>query len=360
MRIAVDVREACRNQRTGKGQWTHGFVSELLSREHDLILCSDVPLPEEWSKAHTYVQTVRGARWHFAMAKSLLHGNIGADAYLSPTSTIVPFLVAGKFPTIPVVHDLIAFRPEPHDWKATLIERLTLGKAVRFASTILTVSESTKRDLLDRYPTIDSARVIAVHAGPSFLDVRAMEHPERIILSIGTLSPRKNQRRLVEAFQAVSPGIREGWKLLLVGKRGWGDRDILEAVAQSTAVEWKQYLDDAACADLLRRSTIVAYPSLYEGFGIPVLDAMRCGVPVLTSSTSSLPEVAGDAAEYVDPVSVGSITKGLERLMVDVRLRESLRERGFAQSKRFTWKNSVDRFLETLLPPSKGGALLKP
>src|SRR3989344_1544015 len=141
MHLAIDVREAVREKPTGKGVWVRGFLSELLKREIGLTLFTDAPIPQEFLNAHVRAQVCfpSGLRWHFRTASWLRHAK-GIDAYLSPTSYIVPALLSGKFPCIPVVHDLIAFRDEPHDRKATLIERLTLKRAISKAPLICTVS----------------------------------------------------------------------------------------------------------------------------------------------------------------------------------------------------------------------------
>src|SRR5437867_3025296 len=136
MKIAIDVREACRKKKTGKGQWTYGFVTELLSRGRDVVLITDSPLPEAWQGVPSRSPGKTGLGWHLAVASRLRDRHF--DLYLSTTSYIVPWIVGRKVPYAQIVHDLIAFRGEPHDAKATFVERLTLGRAVRGARHVFT------------------------------------------------------------------------------------------------------------------------------------------------------------------------------------------------------------------------------
>lgn len=346
MRLAIDVREAVAPHPTGKGRWTARFVTELLRRGMPLTLLAGTDAPASWPEGGADVRRMGGAgwRWHLDIARAL--PMLGVDAYVSPVSYIVPFLAARRFPVIPVVHDLIAFRGEPHDRKAVLVERCTLGRAVRDAAFTCAVSEATRRDLLARYPTLDPARVVVAGAGPSWEDAVPAAPVSGRILCIGTLCPRKNQLRLIRAFSALPGNVRTSARLTLVGGRGWGDAEIIRLAAETPGVEWKSYLPDAECRRLLSESAVFAFPSLYEGFGLPVLDALRAGVPVLTSARGSLAEVAGDACVACDPEDERSIAAGLERLLSDGMLRGDLARRGQERAAGFTWAAVADRFLE--------------
>jgi len=348
-RFAIDVREACRARKAGKGQWVHGFVAELLRRELPVVLYTDQPLPDSWRGAGAIVHAFpdSGFRWHMRVARHV-RGAGEVDAFVSPTSFLVPCLLGARFPSYPVVHDLIAFRGEPHDRRATMIERLTLGRAARQAAGIFTVSESTRSDLLTRYPSLPPPRVAPIFAGPLRIQVSPAEPDGRTILCIATLCPRKNQARLIQAFARLSPALRSRHRLLLVGARGWQDQDIVELASQTPGVEWRDYVDDAEYERLLSHCFVFALPSLYEGFGMQLLDALQRGLPVLTSDRGSLREVCGNAAYYVDPEDIGSIASGLEALLNAERLRMDLRERALQQSKIFSWEKTVDLFLGAL------------
>lgn len=341
--IAIDVREACRERPTGKGQWTRGFVGELLTREFPLRLYTDAEPPDAWHGTHVEVSLVpdRGLRWHLRVA-GILRSARDLRAYISPTSTIVPSLVRGAAPCVPVVHDLISFRREPHDRKARFIERLTLGPAVRSAKKVLTASDTTKQDLLAHFPSLDPARVIPIYAGPLRSSVPLSVPDGKTILCVATLCPRKNQLRLIQAYAQLPPDLRSRFRLVLVGARGWHDQEIVRLAQETAGVEWRDYVDDREYERLLSTCTVFALPSLYEGFGMQILDALQRGIPVLTSDRGSLREVTGDAAMMVDPENAVSIMEGLQTLLVDHAQREHLRSVGPIAAAKFSWERTVD------------------
>lgn len=350
MHLAIDVREAFQLKPTGKGQWARGFLSELLRREIPLTLFTDAPLPKDFALPPCAALTViaaRGLRWHLRVA-SYLRAHREITYYVSPTSYLVPALLGSRMPTIPIIHDLIAFRGEPHDRRATMIERLTLPRIVRTASHLCTVSETTKRDLLVRFPLLDSARVTPIFAGPLQSDPNPNTPDDKTILCVATLCPRKNQERLIRAFASLPDELRKRHCLLLIGARGWLDGGILRLARSTPGVEWRDYVPDAAYEVLLGTCTVFALPSLYEGFGLQILDALRRGIPLLTSDRGSLREVAGEAAVYCDPEDVGSIAEGLARLLQDPGLRRRLATAGPSCAAQFSWKRTVDLFLEVI------------
>lgn len=347
-RIAIDVRAALVPHPTGKGQWVRGFVTELLSHSVPLLLLSDTPISSAWRRPHVE-SLVRspGLLWHFSMARALRKRR-AEILFFAPTSFIVPFLVGECVRTIPLVHDLIAFRGEPHDRKAQFIERLTLGRALRNAEHICVISEATKRDLLARFPFLKQDAISVLFAGP-FMFSPPPNHPDgRTILTVGTLCPRKNQLRLIRAFALLPEEMRARTSLVLAGGRGWHDDEIVQSAAKTPGVEWRGYVSDDDYARLLDTCTVFAFPSLYEGFGMPVLDALQRGIPVLTSRRGSLPEVAGDVAHYVDPEDEKSMAQGLETLLRDEALRSRLRTGGPGQAQKFTWRKTVDLFLSAV------------
>ncbi len=346
--IAVDAREAFGPRRTGKGQWTRGFLEELVRRDVVLRLFVAGPVDGAWAGNAEIVRVGgTGPAWHAAVAR-----RVGASpdigAYVSPTSYIVPALLSPAVPCVPVVHDLIAFRSEPHDRKARLIERLTLKRAMRRAAAVLTVSESTKHDLLARFPTLDPTAVTPVFAGPLRATVPPSRPDGKTILCIATLCPRKNQERLIRAYASLPEDLRAGHRLLLVGARGWQDGGIVRLAHETVGVEWRDYVPDDEYESLLSTCAVFALPSLYEGFGMQILDALQRGIPVLTSQGGSLREVAGDAACVVDPLSIESITAGLDRLLREEAFRQELSRKGPIAAARFSWARTADLALSAI------------
>ena len=348
MKLALDVREACRPKRTGKGQWTYGFISELLTRDCEILLLTDTEIPHEWSKHSPVVRLLStGIKWHW-QAASLLKRRKEVDLYISPTSYIVPFLLGHSCSFMPVVHDLIAFQGEPHDRKAKLIERLTLQRALRHAKHVCAISESTKRDMLYRYKFLQPADVSVLYAGPMESSPPRNAPDHKTILCAATLSPRKNQLRLIQAYSSLPDDVRSQYRLQLVGSRGWHDQEIVDLAKATEGVEWHDYVPSEQYNALLSSCQILALPSMYEGFGMQILDALQRGIPVLTSNKGSLPEVTGECAVLVDPESVESIADGLVRILTSKALQKDLRESGPQYAAQFSWKRTTDLFLAAL------------
>jgi glycosyltransferase involved in cell wall biosynthesis len=346
MRLWIDAREACRERKTGKGQWTLRTVGALLAR-HDVqaTIVSDAPVPPGWNGmpglAAVKVVEKKGLAWHLAVAKLLKKERADIDAYLSPTSFIVPFLVGRRVPVVPVVHDLIAFKNEPHDRKATLIERLTLPRALRTALAVCCVSEATAALVHAKFRGV--TRTFVAGAGPTVGERDAWTGTGDFVLSIGTLCPRKNQLRLIHAYASLPAEVRSTVKLVLVGGRGWDDDAIVEIAANTPGVEWKGFQSTEACAELLRTCKAFAWVSEEEGFGLPVLDALRVGAPVLASDIPTNREVAGDAAAYCDPLDRASIARGLSAV---VERGEFFRSAGLERADMFSWEKVAAQIVE--------------
>lgn len=350
MRLAIDIREACRPQKTGKGQWTYGFVAALLERRDvEVMLVTDTQVPAAWIERArgVCIERAQGLRWHRRIAADLRKKPL-CDVYVSPTSYLVPALLGSSFPCIPIVHDLIAFRREPHERRAQWIERLTLRRALRHARQVCTISDATKHDVLKRYPSLSPDRVTAVYAGPMVMDPPRGVADGKTILCIATLCPRKNQERLVRAFASLPETLRSKHQLILAGGRGWQDAEIVRLASSTPHVEWRSYVHDTEYQRLIGSATVFALPSLYEGFGMQILDALHRGVPVLTSDRGSLREVVGGAACMVDPESIPSIARGLETLLTDAQYRHRLALEGPKQASHFSWKRTTDLFLTML------------
>jgi len=229
----------------------------------------------------------------------------------------------------------------------TVLTRL----AARRARRLIAVSAHTAEEAT-RLLGVPLARIDVVYHGvdPAFCPLPANEVaafrqrrglPERFVLFVGTLEPRKNLVRLVEAFARIRAG-RVG--LVLAGGKGWLYDELfasVEALGLHEEVIFPGYVVDDELPLWYNAATVLAYPSVYEGFGLPVLEAQACGTPVLTSNVSSLPEAAGDGALTVDPYDVEALAAGLHRLLADEPLRLQLRERGLAHARQFSWPRTA-------------------
>ncbi len=261
-------------------------------------------------------------------------------------------------PTLLTVHDLI-FRhlPEHHKRLNRWYLNLTMPLYCRRATHIIAVSEQTRRDLVAAYGiAADKITVIYEAADPSFrrqppeavASARARYGlPERYILTVGTIEPRKNLIRLLAAFERLkAEGLTDA--LVIVGRRGWLYEGFFAALERSPArqaVLFPGFIPDADLPAAYAGAQALVMPSLYEGFGLPVLEAMACGTPVACSESSSLPEIAGDAALLFDPRDVDAIVTALRRIVTDADLASALRARGQAQAARFSWARAAQETL---------------
>jgi alpha-1,3-rhamnosyl/mannosyltransferase len=248
-------------------------------------------------------------------------------------------------PTAPVVFDLVPFVDGAEaQGRAARIERATIRPALRRAAALPCISQATRDDLVARFPaTAGKAVAIPLAADAAFASAQAGDAPSRhglekpYVLAVGTLEPRKNLARLMAAWLRLPEALRERLALALVGPRGWDDEAIVRTARQAGA-RLLGRVSDADLAALYAGCAAFAYPSLYEGFGLPVLEAMSAGAPVVTSSVSSLPEVAGDAALLVDPYDEAAIAGALERVLTDPGLAADLGERGRRRAAEFSWE----------------------
>ena len=174
---------------------------------------------------------------------------------------------------------------------------------------------------------------------------REFDLPEKFILFVGTREPRKNLNRLARAYAELPDRTRREFSLVLVGPRGWGEGDTSARQKRDSRVIVLDYVETAKLAQIYNLATVFVYPSLYEGFGLPSLEAMACGCPVVVSRAGSLPEICADAACYVDPIDVQSIAEGIEKVVADEELRQSLIKKGRERAKLFTWESTAEKTL---------------
>jgi alpha-1,3-rhamnosyl/mannosyltransferase len=291
--------------------------------------------------------------WHLGCAAS---ASRATDALLSTNSYLTAWFTA--VPTVPVVYDLVAWLPGARaQARAARIERATIRPAVRRAQALLSISEATRRDLVERFPAAaGKAVVVPLAADPAFaarvpdaerdavLAEHGLERP--FVLCTGTLEPRKNLTRLLDAWARLPAPVRTGHDLVLVGPRGWERDEVLRRAGEEVRV--LGFLPDAQLVALYQACRVFAYPSLYEGFGLPVLEAMAAGAPVVTSDVSSLPEVGGDAVAYADPRDTASIAGALERLLTDAAERARLAAAGPRRAAGFSWDRTAAEMLAAL------------
>jgi glycosyltransferase involved in cell wall biosynthesis len=268
------------------------------------------------------------------------------------TDHLLPRL--SRIKSVFTLHDLI-FRlyPETHKPLNRWFLTLMMPRFLQAAGAVIAVSEHTKRDAMEFYG-IDEAKIHVIYEGVDSrfrpAPVQAMTRvrqaynlPERFILSLGTIEPRKNLSSLLEAYRVLrDQGSELG--LVIVGKKGWlyeGFFHRLRELGLEDEVLFTGFVPDGDLPAICSAAELFVFPSLYEGFGLPVLEAMACGAPVITSNVSSLPEVAGDAALLVDPASVRELTEAMAVVLEDEELRTSLQSKGPRQAAKFSWERAA-------------------
>lgn len=258
-----------------------------------------------------------------------------------------------EIPVIATLHDAVPLsHPEWARGSMRGIKNWLWRKSASWAQHVITISDYSRQEIVQHFGVPESRISIVPHGVDaryfSRLDgqdseavIDRLSIPEQFFLFIGTLQPRKNVERIVEAHDALPLSIRKEFPLLIVGSSGWGCEALMARLRASlvgSSVRWLQGVDDYAKRVLMQRATALVFPSLCEGFGLPILEAFASQAPVITSTVSSLPEVADDAAILVNPYDAGAIMDAMALLARDERLRRDLVDKGFARAQRFTWE----------------------
>ena len=359
MKIAIDARKW---RDYGIGTYVRNLVRHLARIDHEttyFLFCDDADEATLRDLAENFVPVVDSSpgysvQEHFSIPRQLQR--LGADLLHTP-HYVLPLLC--RKPSVVTIHDCIhlLFPQYLPNRMALSYAKFMLRHAVHKSAVILTVSEASRRDILRFYPEADPDRIQVV---PNAIDDAILEEPgeeerERVqeryqirgryVLYAGNIKPHKNVDRLIAAFGILKqkPG-HEDVKLLIIGdevNRYGSLRRSVEAAGVRQDVRFFGFVPDHTLSALYRMASVFAFPSLYEGFGLPPLEAMACGTPVVTSRISSLPEVVGDAALLVDPYDIEDIAQAIARILDDETLRADLITRGRERVSHFSWERSA-------------------
>lgn len=374
MRIGIDFTSASR-ERAGIGRYARELIRALCrldaTNHYALFVPGDAQpdlLAYNWTdnfaiKRGALTERYFAALWHRARVPLPIETFIGeCDALYSPDFLLPPTRAKRSLVT---VHDLSYVRlpdcfPEP------LLNYLNraVPRSLERADLILADAESTRQDLNQAYRIpLEKIRVlysgVDARFGPKVSEesearVREITRGLPYLLAVSTIQPRKNYVRLIEAFAKLINSSQfpiPHCHLVIAGGRGWMYQSILdtpERLGVRDRVIFPDFFPDADLPALYAGATLFVYPSLYEGFGLPILEAMACGTPVVTSNASSLPEVAGEAALYFDPSDVDAMAAQVHRALSDEALRADLRGKGFAQAKKFSWDKAAKKLLQEM------------
>ncbi len=362
MRICIDTSPAV-HRRAGLGRYAQELLAALLVADTDNEYVAfyhrprDAQIEPPLDRVPHLTSNLGTKPWRFAalFAQSLRIPQDrmfpGIDLFHA-TDHLLPRL--SRVRTVFTLHDLI-FRlyPETHKplnrWFLTLV----MPRFLKAADAVIAVSEHTKRDAV-RFYGLDEAKIHVIYEGvdarfrPASAEAMARvrrDHglPPQFILSLGTIEPRKNLTSLLEAYHGLRVRGSEA-RLVIVGQKGWlyeGFFRRLHELGLENEVVFTGFVPDADLPALYSAAELFVFPSLYEGFGLPVLEALACGAPVVTSNRSSLPEVAGDAALLVDPTSVADLQATMTTVLESQDVRADLKARGPRQAARFSWDKAA-------------------
>jgi glycosyltransferase involved in cell wall biosynthesis len=373
MLIGIDASRAVAARRTGTENYALHLIRELVRQntKHDFRLYLNRVPPEgllPQSAEHCVIPFPR--LWtHIRLSREMLRRP--PDLLFVP-SHVLPLVHPRR--SVATVHDLgYHYYPEAHTLSQNIYLRWSTRFNARTATRVLADSEATRRDLV-RYYEIAEDKIVVVYPGRD--ETLSPVHDEALLaaararcdisgpylLYVGTLHPRKNLVRLVQAFAALlgedrARSVDPDLRLVLAGQMGWLHGEITAQVRKlglENRVLLAGYVPDADLPALLSGALAFVFPSLYEGFGLPILEAMACGTPVICSNTSSLPEVAGDAALLVDPLDVDALARGILQVVVNEERRSDLTEKGFRQAQLFSWQRCAREAMAVLEEAGRG------
>lgn len=364
MHVCLDVSPTAQKH-AGLGRYA-GEVARALAAHHpeiDLTLFynrqGQAELPDYLAGLPHQTVNIGNKPWRIGVLLSQMSGwsldrTFGAVDVFHATNHLLARFKQAR--TVFTLHDLIFLRyPEYHlpynRWYLTL----AMPRYLRAADIIITPSECSRQDAINAYGLPEAKiKVIYEGAAPIFKPAAdqsdlARVHqkynlPERFILHVATIEPRKNLIRLLEAFQSLLADWPD-LKLVLIGKKGWLYETFfekLQALGLEEQVIFPGYVAEDDLPACYQLAELFVYPSLYEGFGLPPLEAMACGVPVVCSNSSSLPEVVGQAGLLVEPTDTAALAQAMRRVLADAPLRADLAGRSLAQAKRFSWAKAAD------------------
>lgn len=293
--------------------------------------------------------------WKYVPVKYnfLFRGNVDIYQFFN---FVIPPNISGK--VITTIHDLTyILYPDTMDPSNRIRLEKDMHRTTKRADYIITISESSKNDII-KYLGIDKSKIEVIYPGVDETYKKILSNYEitvvknkyningRYLLYLGTLEPRKNIETIIRAYNCFKKSSKENIKLVLAGKKGWLYDSIFKMVEEyglKEEVIFTDYIDDGDKAPLYQGAEIFLFPSLYEGFGIPVIEAMASRTPVITSNSSSLPEAAGNAAIITDPLDYKEISSSIERILNDYDLREKMINEGIKQANKFNWDISAEK-----------------
>ena len=390
MRIGIDCRTILNpgaGEQAGIGHYTHCLVRNLLKidQENEYVLFFDNRISDSAAKLvignnqnvkarffpfYQYKQYLPFAYSQMLVAAFLSREKL--DLYHSPAN-VIPLQYSGK--SVVTLHDLAIYKHP--DWfpsnfmsRQIFSTKILVPKSLRKAKRIIAVSENTKQDIIKQFK-IPAKKIEVVYEGVMKSDdlgnkkliipdkqtlKKKFDIKDNYILFLGTIEPRKNIAALVKAYHGLLTRNRiksqkdnkNFPQLVLAGGRGWKYKEVFKTIKNlklEKEIKYLDYVDHQDKIGLMQNALCFVFPSKYEGFGLPILEAMNLGIPVISSNVSSIPEVAGEAAILINPDSVSDLVQAIEKVVGDKKLREELSQKGREQSQKFSWQKTAEETL---------------
>ncbi len=358
--IGIDASRATIAQQTGTERYSQRIIQELLDLTFDeqvrLYVNKSVPIPFR-QRANVGQRLIPFPRlWtHLRLSAELLRHPV--DALFIPSHVVPPVHPRA---TVVTIHDLgYLHEPQAHTDASRRYLEWSTRWSVTAARRVIAISEATKQDLMTHYGLSEEKIAVVYHGVDEWFRPANQAQIERarawlgvdgpFILYVGTIQPRKNLTRLIGAFERIAEQ-RSDLCLILAGKLGWKTEEITESARKSeyaNRILMPGHVPDDLLPALYSAASVFILPSLYEGFGMPVIEAMACGTPCVISNRGSLPEIAGDAAVVVDPLDVTAIAAGISKLMPDQE-RSARVDAGLARAREFTWTRCGESTIEVI------------
>lgn len=375
MRIGIDCRTILNpklGEGAGVGHYTYYLVQHLLridkKNEYFLYFDHRVPDTKEFEQKNVRIKQLPFSQYNKFMPFAYSHMLISAyllkhnlDVFHSPITSL-PLTYPKK--CVVTVHDLAIYKNPSWFPGQIFSTKLLVPRSLSAADHMIAVSESTKNDLKELF-NVPAKKVSVIYEGVRTEKIKVKNHSvdsltkfklgSKFIYFVGTMEPRKNITTLLRAYKkflesdAKYPQVKfSDYQLVLAGARGYKHERVFEMIKElklSKQVKYLGYVTHNQKIDLMKKASVFAFPSSYEGFGLPVLEAMSLGTPVITSNVSSLPEITGTAALQVDPEEDNAIAAALKKLIADPKLQERLSKAGITQAKKFSWKQAAEETL---------------
>lgn len=348
---------------TGIGFYTQKMLEALNPIDTSIIGFSPKPLettpctsPFKIELPPVFTRKIPSSLWAPIWRQSYLVRQVQkakVDLFWSPRH-ILPWTKTTHIPHLLTIHDLVwKICPKTMRQRNYYHESVLVPHSVKNAAAIICISETSKQDLM-RFLGVPENKIYVSYLAPihtpptqitpAYSSLHANKH---FILALGTQSPRKNYRRLIEAYAKLHSTLQHEFNLVIVGNNGWGNINLATLVDElnvKSSIFIYDYLPKDAVSYLLQQATCLAFPSLYEGFGLPLVEAMAMGTAIITSNLGAMAEITQDAAFLIDPYNVYSIAEGLQIVLQNDSLRHDLEKKGLQRAKFFSWQKTADQF----------------